>query len=97
MMSANPWKEFTIGDIPTLDDADKFGHVLWFNPKTGTIVAPWNKPSEHYTHWKRTDMPDVIGDAFNKWYNHISKLVWTNDDYQKLQDAFRAGAEAALK
>lgn len=87
--------------LPLVSDADKFGHVIWFNPTTGTIVDKWDKMSSHYTHWRKTDIPDVIGDEFVKWLkDKYPGLVIDENrkfDRDKLELAFRAGAAAALK
>lgn len=85
--------------MPSASDADQFGHVIWFNPTTGTIVSKWNQPSMHYTHWRKTDAPDVIGDAFEKWitekYPGLERGLQSR--FSLAEDAFRAGAAAALK
>ena len=88
-------------NLPSSSDADQFGHVIWFNPTTGTIVGKWNQPSMHYTHWRKTDAPDVIGDAFEVWLKKEYPGFSTDENYKtdraRLAFAFRAGAAAALK
>jgi hypothetical protein len=46
--------------LPTEEDADKYGEVMWFYRKNGAVIAGWGvyRDSVHVTHWKRITPPE---------------------------------------
>jgi hypothetical protein len=41
--------------LPTKEDADKYGEVMWLYRKDGAVIAGWGvyRDSVYVTHWKR--------------------------------------------
>jgi hypothetical protein len=75
--------------LPTIDDADERGNVLWWSliGEGGAVIWEWNKsPEWHekivYTHWQRIEAPKgrhPIKDHVDRFKPHVILYLETRD------------------
>lgn len=98
-LALHQWHEITAdpASLPTKEDADEYGDVLWVFDDRKSSKASFDKKGigllwkDRVTHWRHTNLPKPkpkTEDAFTKWWkDHLTELESDEDEAKTIWNA----------